>query len=388
MYKRKLYHQIIERLDESLPFMQAIIGPRQVGKSTLMEQVAQAIPIPATLVSCDQPSNKDFRWLEMVWNREAAHRQPRLLVIDEVQKVADWSETVKRLFDRDKNSSKLKIVILGSASLSIQKGLSESLAGRFELNLAHHWSFAECSDAFGWDLMTYLKLGGYPGAAILKDDTDRWQSYVLDSIIEPVISKDLQGIIQIRKPSLFRQTFDLAMHYPGQEISYQKLLGKLQDKGNAATIRNYLEILESAFLIRCLGKYSGSAIKVKSSSPKLLPMDTSLIHAYHEPSLIDSDPVHLGRVFECAVGAHLAKQGGSLYYWREGGLEVDYVWIYKEHKFAIEIKSGKMRNPRGLTAFVDKYSTFTPVVVELADGEELLSLEGQALAQALSCSKL
>lgn len=350
------------RLAEDLNFLQVVIGPRQVGKTTGLEQIISRWEGPSLMVTADEVATPNREWLALQW-RQAEQKGPgTLFVIDEVQKIPQWSDVVKFHFDRDRR--KLKVVILGSASLSLQRGLTESLAGRYEILHAHHWNLKECRDALSWSLDEYLKFGGYPAAGELTGDIARWQSFIRNSIIEPVLFKDILGLSSVAKPALFRQTFELAMAYPAQEISLQKILGQLQDSGNVTTIKHYLELLEGAFLIKTLQKYSGSEVKKRASSPKIVPLNNGLIHAFRNPEDVDSDPEWRGRVFEAAVGAALATGSrGTLYYWREGKFEIDYVLCLEKKVYAIEVKSGRRRNVNGLARFLENYPESIPIII-------------------------
>jgi predicted AAA+ superfamily ATPase len=215
---------------------------------------------------------------------------------------------------------------------------------------ATHWTYAECRDAFGWDLDTYVFYGGYPGAAPLIDDFARWRSYVLESIIEPTVSRDVLSLGRIDKPALLRQLFYLACHYSGQIVSYTKLVGQLQDAGNTTTLAEYLKRLADAWLVEGLQKYSGSAVRRRGSSPKLLVLNTALQTAVKGLPLEEAraDTEHWGRLVETAVGAHLAARAAGdrtrrLFYWRQGDAEVDYVVEAQGDISAIEVKSGRPR---------------------------------------------
>ncbi|HZL05652.1 MAG TPA: AAA family ATPase, partial [Coriobacteriia bacterium] len=174
------------RLAEPRRFIQVVTGARQVGKTTLVQQVAEALPTPVRFASADEPTLRGTEWIAEQWEAARLEATPDVvLVLDEVQKVVGWSETVKRLWDEDTRTGRsVKAVLLGSAPLLIQQGLTESLAGRFEVVHLPHWSYAEMREAFGFSLDQYLYFGGYPGAAPLADDADRWRRYILDALVE------------------------------------------------------------------------------------------------------------------------------------------------------------------------------------------------------------
>jgi predicted AAA+ superfamily ATPase len=370
--KREFVAELSRRLKAPLNFIQVVVGPRQVGKTTGLRQLVQDWRGPTHLVTADEVAPPRAEWIEANWRVAQAMGPGTVLVLDEIQKVPHWRGTVKRLFDEGRLERKLNVVLLGSASLTLQHGLADSLAGRYELIRADHWDLRECEEAFGWDLDTFLKFGGYPGAAELVGDVPRWRAFVRDAIVEPVLLKDLLALTAIAKPALFRQTFELALTYPAQEVSLQKLLGQLQEAGNVSTIKHYLEIFQGAFLLQCLQKYSGSEVKKRASSPKVVPMNTALAHAFHDPADCDRPCDWRGRVLEAAVGAALCKRERSVYYWREGQYEVDYVVNTGARLYAVEVKSGRARGSGGLAAFLERYPRAVPAIVDAPKARRLL----------------
>lgn len=370
--KRDFTKVIESRLTESSRFIQVVVGPRQVGKTTGLQQISKSWNGSTLMVSADSVSPPNTEWINLQWIRARALGENTLFVIDEIQKIPQWSEIVKRLYDEDRADGHLKVVLLGSASLSLQKGLNESLAGRFELIKVTHWSFSECRQAFQWTMNEFLQFGGYPAAEKLIHDVFRWQSYIKDSIIEPVISRDIQALVTVQKPALFRQTFELAMGYPAQEISLQKLLGQLQESGNATTIKHYLELFEGAFLVRCLQKYSKKPYRIKASSPKILPLTSALIHAFKNPTTLVDNSEWRGRIFESCVGAHLNQTRGRLSYWREGKFEVDFIVELEGNTYAIEVKSGRKKSKRGLARFVKQFPDSIPIMMDYELGQKFL----------------
>lgn len=361
-----LFRDILhKRIQENLNFIQILIGPRQVGKTTAIKKILENWSGSKIFETADTPSVADGSWIELHWQRARQLDGPVLLVFDEIQKVPNWSEKIKILFDQDRSSRKLRVVLLGSASLTIQKGLTESLVGRYEIIPAYHWDYMESKAAFDWDLNTFLKYGGYPAGAELVNDPTRWQSFISSSVLEPVLSSDIMGLAEINKPALLRQTCALCLKYPAQELSLNKILGSLQDKGNVTTIRHYLDLLEGAFLIKTLSKYSGAAHIAKASIPKIIPLAPALVHAFNDPIKINNDLDWRGRVFEATVGAALNRLGGELYYWREANKEVDFILVFRDQIHAIEVKSGRPNiRQHGLMTFHKKYPSAKMHIVD------------------------
>lgn len=353
---------LLGRLCEPRRFMQILAGPRQVGKTTIAREALHRCGRPQLYASADGPAPPDPGWIDRQWDAAMllARNAPEgaVLVLDEVQKVPRWSEAVKARWDDDTHHGRpLRVVLLGSAPLLVQQGLTESLAGRFELLRVPHWSWPEMQAAFGWDLERHVLFGGYPGAAPLVDDPARWSAYVRDALVETTLSRDLLLMSRIDKPALLRQVFDLACAYSGREISYTKMLGQLQDAGNTTTLAHYLTLLAGAGLVAGLQKYAGDVARRRGSSPKLCVMNTALItaRAGTVPARLRADPEAWGHLVESCVGAHLLNTAPfddvEVSWWREGDAEVDFVLHAGTSVTAIEVKSAFSAPPRGLAAF-------------------------------------
>ena len=349
-YERAQGAVLAGRLAEPRRFIQVLAGPRQVGKSTLAQQVADRLELPVRYAGADEPMLRGGEWIAQQWEAARLALAPAgaVLVLDEIQKIPGWSETVKRLWDEDTRARRpLRVVLLGSAPLLITQGLTESLAGRFEVIYLPHWSYGEMRTAFGWSLEQFVFHGGYPGAAPLVGDPERWARYVLDSLIETSISRDVLLLTRVDKPALLRRLFELACRYSGQVLSYTKMLGQLQDAGNTTTLAHYLELLSGAGMVCGLQKYAGDAARSRGSSPKLQVLNTALMTAMSGVTLAEAraDREFWGRLVESAVGAHLANAAlcgdCRLHYWREGNHEVDFIVQAGRRLTAIEVKSGR-----------------------------------------------
>lgn len=364
-YQRAAASVLSTRLAEPRRFIQVVAGPRQVGKTTLVGQSVERLDVPVRYASADEPTLRGPGWVAEQWEaaRLEAGKGDGVLVLDEVQKAANWSESVKRLWDEDTRANRrLRVVLLGSAPLLIQQGLSESLAGRFELLPVTHWTAAEMRDAFGWSPEQFIFYGAYPGCAPLIDDHDRWARYIRDSLIETTISRDVLLLTRVDKPALLRRLFELACRYSGQVLSYTKMLGQLQEAGNTTTLAHYLELLYAAGMVRGLPKYAGQVVRQRAASPKLQVLNTALISAQSGYTFSEAraDRTYWGRLVESAVGAHLANTALAgiieLFYWRAADREVDFVVKSRRLLTAIEVKSGAadVQQP-GLDAFASEF---------------------------------
>lgn len=361
---KRVYYQVIKnRLQEPRKFIQVIYGPRQVGKTTLMKQVLSDLDMPCLFETADDIIGADNIWLRKLWDKARFLAKQNngaevVLVIDEIQKIHNWSETVKKEWDSDSfNDVQLKVAVLGSSSLLIRQGQTESLAGRFETIHIPHWSFVEMQEAFGLTLEQFVWFGGYPGPIHLSGDESRWKRYVRESLIETSVSKDVLMMTRVDKPALLRRLFEIGSSYSSQILSLTKIQAELMEKGNITTLSNYLGLLSSAGLLCGLEKYSGEIIRKRSSRPKFQVFNNALISsqsAYDFKQAI-ADSKLWGRVVESSVGAHLLNLSSeldyNLYYWNENSNEVDFVIEKGEKVVAIEVKSGKDSTNPGMAEF-------------------------------------
>lgn len=390
-FKRPIFKTLKTRVLEKRRFIQVLAGPRQTGKTTLARQLMAEIDMPSHYSTADEPALKGPAWIEQQWEtaRIGAAKKTGLLILDEIHKIAAWSETVKRLWDEDSAENRtLHVILLGSAPLLIQDGLTESLAGRFEVIPVTHWPFAEMRAAFGWKLEEYMYYGGYPGSADLIQDEERWSRYIVDSLVEMTLSKDILMMKRVDKPALLRRLFDLACSYSGQILSYQKMIGQLHDAGNTTTLAHYLHLLDTAGLIKGLQKFSGKKVRQRASSPKLIVHNTAFMTAQGTGNIesIKKNPELWGRLVESSVGATLVNimksRGGEVFYWAGNNREVDFVIQYKDKLIAIEVKSGARKTSLpGMEAFAGMYprcrkllvgAQGIPVEQFLADTESII----------------
>lgn len=402
-YKKPHEKTLMDRLNEPVSKIIIVAGPRQVGKTTMVRSALQTrAPYSYRYLDMDEPrssfseapSDPDgniidagiekpgIAWLIRQWEEAriavdrladfsgAVDRPKFVLALDGVQKIPNWSEAVKGLWDADRRAERpMHVVLLVSAPWLMQRGLSESLAGRFELIRMTHWSFAEMNEAFDIDLPQYIYFGGYPGSAEHISDQKRWANYVRGSLIEQNIRKDILMMVRVDKPALLKKLFELGCQCSGQELSYNKMRGQLEEAGNTTTLAHYLNLLTDAGLLTGLKKYASGIPGRRASSPKLNVLNTALMTAQSGYSFEEarSDRSYWGRLVESAVGAHLYNLSFldyNLYYWRDGSNEVDFVLKKGSRLLAIEVKTGdRGGRHQGLEAFSKEFNPHREILV-------------------------
>ena len=389
MYKRAEYQLIKKRIEEPRKFIQVVMGARQIGKSTVVKQVLKDLDAPYQLFSADNVPTTNSAWISDSWAavrslKESKDWESMILVIDEIQKISNWSEVVKKEWDDDTfHDRDIKVLLLGSSRVLLEKGVSESLAGRFEEIRMSHWSYPEMRDCFGFSLDQYLFYGGYPGAASLIDDDDRFSQYIQSAIIEATINKDILMDTPISKPALLRQTFELGAAYSGELLSMNKMLGSLQDAGNTVTLAGYINLLDESGLLCGLQKFCMDMARRRASIPKLQVYNNALKMVYSPLSFEQSilDRKSWGRTFESGIGAYLVSQAFvhrfEVFYWREKDAEVDFVLRKKGSVVAIEVKSNAEKRTDGLDKFRQMFKPQAAFIV--GDGgigaEDFLSMD-------------
>lgn len=375
MFVRAEYKEVKSRLEEPRRFIQVIAGPRQVGKSTLVGQVLNDVTLPYDSYSADDEANVNQSWITDVWEgvrnvMDIRNESEHLLVIDEIQKIDNWSETVKAEWDRDTREGRnIKVLLLGSSRLLLKKGLTESLAGRFEMIRMGHWNYREMHEAFGWTLDQYIYFGGYPGTASLIADETRWKRYVRDSLVESAITKDVFSTTTVYKPALLRRLFEIGCSYSGELLSLTKMMGQLQEKGNVTTLAGYLQVLDECNLLAGLQKYSADNARRYASVPKYQVYNNALMNVYDYSTFAEqrADLKHWGCLVESAVGSHLLnyadKLGYNVYYWRERDDEVDFVVVRNHRVWALEVKSGRRSMNNGLGLFRKAFNPYRSMII-------------------------
>ncbi len=403
-YTRPEEAKLKQRLSEPVLYINILAGPRQVGKTTIIRDLIPPASTHGYYISVDEeaevsissinntsstispPQKKDADWLRHYW-REARNRavkwaeislrnntstqnQPYVFAIDEIQKIDQWSEIVKGLWDEDRaNEHNMHVVLLGSAPLLIQKGLSESLAGRYELMTISHWCFTEMQEAFDFSLEEFIYFGGYPGSATLIHEESRWRSYVRESLIQPNIEKDIVQMVRIKNPALLKQLFELGCHYSGQELSLTKMVAQLNEAKHTVTLADYLQLLTQAKLLAGLHKYAAKEVRKRNSVPKLIVFNTALMSAIQDYTFAEAqaDRSYWGRLVESSIGAHLLNScdnDTNVHYWRDGSDEVDFVLTRGRKLTAIEVKSSANPRPvRGLGVFAQRNPSARTILV-------------------------
>jgi hypothetical protein len=362
--------ELMSRLNEPRHLIQVVAGPRQVGKTTMVQQVRDQLKVESHYISADNPTLQPESWLISQWDiardiADSSSEKSAVLVIDEVQKIIQWSEIVKKLWDEDTAAGRiLKVVLLGSAPLHIQKGLTESLMGRFEILRLPQWTLGELQQEFGITVDEYIYFGAYPGAEHLIRDPDRWRRYILDSIIEPTVSKDVLLLSRVDKPILLRRLLEIGCSYSGQLLSLTKILGQLHDAGNVTTLSHYLELLSGAGMVNGLQKFTSNKLRQRKSVPKFQVFNNALmsVQKYNTIEEAKSDGTYWGRLTESCIGAYLANAAMigecELFYWREGNREVDFVIRRGEITIPIEVGTGEKTRSRmhGMDFFAKTFS--------------------------------
>lgn len=365
-----------QRLSEPAPGrIQLLTGPRQVGKTTVLLELAAELRPVAVYIAADSAEASLPGYLDRVWVQaeELAELHGRAVVLlDEVHALPDWAGRLKAEWDRlRRRRIPVHVVASGSSALRLAGASRESLAGRFERMTLTHWTVSSLAEVFGLDpaeaAEQLVRRGGYPGAMAYRDDPDRWAAYVRDAIVEPAIGRDILALGAVRKPGLLRQVFAVCTGSPAGIVSLQKIQGRLQDSGALETIAHYLELLEEAYLVAAVRKYSARAARRRSAPPKLITLSNALL-AVSDPlgsPDAEAEPARFGAWLENACLAHAWNSGQTVMYWREEPFEVDGVISGSWGSWAVEVKTGHvaLSDLRPLLEFHRRQPQFRPLLI-------------------------
>jgi predicted AAA+ superfamily ATPase len=376
--------RLLERLQEPAPGrMQLLTGPRQVGKTTLLLEIAEQFGDAAVYAAGDEPDAA----LPGFWERRFADAEARarrgtaVLLLDEVHHLYDWAKRLKGHCDYlRRRRVPVHIVATGSSALRVTSGSRETLAGRFERITLRHWSASSLASIFHMPAqqaaLSLVQFGSYPGAVALQSDPVRWRAYLRDAIIEPAIGRDVLALATVRRPGLLRQVFAVAVGSPARIVSLQKLQGQLQDKGALETVAHYLALLQDAYLVAPLERFSQQAHRRRAAPPKLVTLNNALLSAMHPQGPPDParEPARFGLWMENACLAFALNQGQRVTYWREEPLEIDAVLEGSWGDWAVEVKTGSFDalGIKGLLEFCRRNPKFRPLVIT-APGDEPLA---------------
>lgn len=382
---------LLNRLSEPAPGrIQLLTGPRQVGKTTLLLEIAKQFGQGAVYAAGDEPAAASPGFWERCWAQAEArtHRGKVVLLFDEIHRLGDWAARLKGYWDDlRRRRVPVHVVATGSSALRVATGSRESLAGRFERMTLSHWSasslaatFQISTDQAASDVVNF---GSYPGAVELLNDPERWRDYIRDSIIDPAIGRDVLALGAVRRPALLRQVFAVAVGSPAQIVSLQKLQGQLVDKGALETVAHYLELLQEAYMVAALERFSARAHRRRAAPPKLVTLNNALLTAVHPdgPPNVKREPQRFGAWVENACLAFAVSQGQRVSYWREEPLETDAVVEGSWGHWAIEVKAGRfdLQDLKGPLEFCRRYSKFLPLIIT-SPGDEDIARRHQLLA--------
>jgi predicted AAA+ superfamily ATPase len=367
---------LVERLRAPAPGrIQLLSGPRQVGKTTLLLELAEELGAAALYAPADAPEAVLPGFWERLWDQaeEVAGKAGRAVVLlDEAHLVPDWAGRLKGVWDRLRRKKlPIQIVATGSSALRLASGSRESLAGRFERITLTHWSAASLAQVFKLSpevaALTIVEEGSYPGAFELRSDRARWSAYLRDAIVGPAIGRDILALAAVRRPALLRQVFGACASSPAQIVSLQKIQGQLQDAGALETIAHYLALLEEAYLVAPIQKYAARAARRRNAPPKLVTLSNALSAAVDPrgaPSQ-KAEPDRFGAWVENACLAHAWNAGQQVSYWREEPLEVDGILEGSWGSWAIEVKTGGFQasDLKGLLELTRRHRALRPLVI-------------------------
>lgn len=362
---REIYGKVKKFIKE--PQIVSLCGLRRVGKTTLLQKTIQDLLTENTPNAILYFSFDDFGDIELYdildIFKEIHKKEPKFLIFDEVQKLSNWAEKVKILYD----TKKYKIFVSGSESLFLRKGTRESLAGRIyefevkKLNFSEYLNFVGKAEIaknprlyeieLRMELGNYLLCGGFP-ELIGKQDKELVKQYIRTTIIEKIVFKDMAKIYPIEDTEQLIKILDIIVDNPGMIVDFSSLS---QEIGiTRQTLSKYFEYLEMAHLVVKLYNFSRNRITSEKSLKRFYP-------TFLSPVLTEESGERTGKLMEtvCVLATD------AKFFWRDKYKdEVDIVLLKDKEIIPIEIKyRNQPGSNKGLQKFLKKYKCREAVIV-------------------------
>ena len=355
---RYISGDIIKKLSSDNKIV-AIFGARQVGKTTIVEQIMNSIHKKILRVNADEMKYRDVLESQNLDMMKSLVSGYNLLFIDEAQRVENIGINLKILHDGIKN---LKIIVTGSSSFELANKIKEPLTGRMWTYTLFPLSFLELSKTNNeFELKQLLDIvlvyGEYPGVFTLESNEEKRK--LLKELTTSYLYKDVLQLESIKYANKIGKLLKLLAFQIGNEVSLNELAGSLEM--SRATVEKYIDLLEKSFVIFRLSSFSGNKRKDIVKKDKIYFCDLGIRNALIENFDMPSERNDVGGLFENFLIAERMKRntyketGAHGYFWRTyGGGEVDYVEELSSGVSAYEFKYKKnsSRRPR---SFLEEY---------------------------------
>lgn len=391
LIKRQLFSDLIKHLQTKE--ISLIVGPRQVGKTTLMEEIKghlEARGARTLFLNLDYEADKvHFESQDSLLKRlelEFGHKKG-VVFIDEIQRKENAGLFLKGLYDK---GLPYKFVVSGSGSLELKEKIHESLAGRkrvFELNPVNFNEFVDYKTGYQYSnrmeeycsvqkaealnlLKEYLHFGGYP-RIILEAELAEKQK-LMNEIFRSYMEKDIAYLLKVDRVDAFIRLIKLLASQTGQIVNYSEIAKQIGI--SVPTLKNYLWYAEKTFVIRIITPFFSNKGKEIVKSPVVYFYDLGLRNFSLNYFGNLSDLAHFGFVFQNFVANRLSEtiQHGaqSLHFWRTiDRAEVDFV-INKGNKVVpVEVKYKTLKKPeitRSLRSFIEKHKPADAMIINLS----------------------
>jgi len=389
MIKREIYEALKEHLTKKQ--ITVLIGPRQVGKTTLIEMLMADEQLQGTQTLYfnldDDTDTTHFTSQQQLLKKldlELGH-QPATIFIDEIQRKENAGKFLKGIYDK---ATPYKFVVTGSGSMELKASLSESLAGRKRVFFIAPISFMEFfnyrtsykyegkfltyaeveTQQLDYYLLEYISFGGYP--EVILAHTQKEKRAVIQELFSSYLSKDIISLLAVSDRAAFVLMLKLLADRQGQPINFTGLANDINISRN--TLMKYLYFAEETYVIRSLNPYFNNVGKELTKAPQYYFIDLGFRNFAigQFTQLIDKDP-RLGFSFQAFIYHILysisQRNGWSLHYWRtRDQAEVDFVINRVSEVYPVEVKSRASKLPkmsRSLLSFCEKYTVQKATIV-------------------------
>lgn len=374
--QKEIYQSVVSALANNNSKILIVEGPRQAGKTTMVQRALNELGLKATYANADNEYTDNRLFIHNAWEKKRRSANSQLIVLDNIQHIRNWSTLLQAEYEADMAIGKQPRVVLIAASCApfyrdMETDFMQQNSTILRLSL---WTWADMRDAFGWSLDQYIFFGGYPGLGEIVAKGRPWRNYVRSKLIEPALTNDILIDVRLYKPHVLLQILEEGISYQGEVRSLNGILENTDGAGNTIILSTYLEFLHNAHILYAIRKYSEMMDRRRASIPKM-QVHGNAIAAYYKnwrfPKTLQQDKKR-HEILLSAVGAHLLNrsflEGYKITCFWDRYSSIDFI-ISDSRGRDILINLCRPKADNALAYFTRHYGSFRTILV--GDGGQM-----------------
>lgn len=383
-FERTHVQALLSRLSLPSPAVQAVVGPRQVGKSTLIRQVLEKLEAPTVFLSCKSVQYRQTGWIHKEWEIArllAKHHGHCVIAVDDAQRLPGWAPLLCQLHKEDLEQQRdIRIVITGSSELELLQQLKDKFPQSHEVIRAGYWTYPEMRCAFNWGIEQYLFYGGLPRSGDEPSDDETWLNWIRELMFDNLLKEDVKAVAPAQNHEAIFDYFKVSSVHSGNIMSYAQLAQKLPFTVKPTTLANYQKVLSRAGISNGLARIQDGGEISRSGSPKLQLSSNAWLTGMMNSRFdkLRSQGVIWKQVFKSAVGAHLLnfaqENAYSVHYWFDRQHRVDFVLKKNDALVPIVVMPGDVKQGTdAIQAFAKNNAMPHAIILQAGNDDASLS---------------